>query len=370
MNKTMKTSLALITMLLATTASLAQVPVLTKPVLAPQVNQTLKPIVLKKPITVVSPPVVIEESPDRAEVARRLRAQNMPAASALAALRAQFGELDREEIRVLRAAGYSASELAVAFRQADQPSASRMLLLMRMMGFTETELAPQLKQMYALDFDALLAVLRQVQPHNPRSEFGYALDAMGYTAEQMVQAGYRYFVGGFPDPNIGGGTPYPSAKQLYNLLMMENPLREHVRIDHYALFQMLMATGYSPEQVIAEVPMGRYSPVTSQPMDEVSRCIATTSSNAAEVGRGRADERFNPQLVIQMAPNGSATHADARRVCVAKFLGLLREKGTGREVARELADLSVKCMPQTNPACPGERALEIDRLLKGAGYSQ
>ncbi|MEP6907793.1 MAG: hypothetical protein ABI858_07430 [Pseudoxanthomonas sp.] len=368
MNRNMKNSMALIAMLLATTASLAQVPVLTKPVLAPQANQKIKPIVLKNPITVVSPLIIARDSPDRAEAARRLKAQNIPVASALAALRSAFGRLDGDEARTLRAAGYSAIELAATFKQVDQLSASRMLPLMPLMGFNESELAPQLKQLYALDFDGLLVILRQETPHRPGSEFPHALAAMDYSVAEMVKAGYRYFSGGFGDPVVPG-TSYPNARQLYASLMLENPLREQVKIDHYALFQLLIASGYAPEQVIAGVPMGRYSPVTIQPMDEVSRCIAPTTSNAGQLPGQRVDERFNPQLVIQMAPNGSATHADARRVCVAKFLGLLRENGTGRDVARVLADLSVKCMPQTNPACPGERGLEIDRLLKGAGYA-
>ena len=369
MSKMMKKSLVLIALLLATTTAIAQVPVLKKPVvLSPQVKPALPPAVLKTPIKVVDTPPVVENIPTREETARRSKAQNLSAASALAAMRAAFGKMVVEEIRFLRAAGYSPSELAVEFKETDQLSPSGLLFLMPFMGFDEGELAPQLRSLYALEFDALLAALRQVQPHGSRGEFGFALAAMVYPVERMVQTGYRYFVGGFSDPRISSGAPYPSAKQIYDLLMMENPLREQVKVSHYALFQMLMASGYSPEQVIAQVPMGRYNPLVNTPADDVSSCIARTHSNVAEIARGRVDERINPTMVIQMAPDGTATYADDRRACVAKFLGLLKENGTSRGVASVLADHTVKCAPATNPACPAQRALEIERVLKEAGY--
>ena len=369
MSKMMKNSLAMIALVLATTAAVAQVPVLKKPVMAPQIKPVVPPVVLKRPITVVDAPGPVANNPTREETARRLRAQNLSAAASLTAIRAAFAKSVREEIPALRAAGYSAAELAVAFKDADQLSPSRLLFLMPFMGFDEGELAPQLRSLYALEFDALLAALRQLQSHGSRGEFGYALDAMDYPVEQMVQTGYRYFAGGFPDPLIGGGTPYPNAKQLYNLLMMENPLRENVRISHYSLFQMLMASGYSPEQVISEVPMGRYTPVVNTPMDDISNCIARTHSNAGGTARGRVEERINPLMVIQMAPDGTATYADDRRTCVAKFLDLLRANGTSRDVASVLIDHTVKCAPATNPACPAQRALETERILKEAGYA-
>lgn len=367
--KKMRKWFALIGLLLATTHVAGQVPVLKKPVLAPQAKPAIKPVMLKAPVTVVDAPPVVENSPTREETARRLKAQKLSAAASLTALRGAFSKSVREEIPALRAAGYSAVELAVAFKDADQLSPSGLLFLMPFMGFDEGELAPQLRSLYALEFDALLAALRQLQSHGPRGEFGYALDAMDYPVERMVQTGYRYFAGGFPDPLIGGGTPYPSAKQLHSLLMIENPLREKVKISHYALFQMLMASGYLPEQVIAEVPMGRYSPVVNAPMDDIANCIARTSSNAGGVARGRVDERINPLMVIQMAPDGTAGYADDRRTCVAKFLGLLRGYGASRDVASVLADNTVKCAPATNPACPAQRALEIERTLKEAGYA-
>ena len=365
--KKMRKWLALIPLLLAMTHVASQVPLLKKPVLAPQAKPAIKPVMLKAPITVVDAPGVVESSPTREETARRLKAQNLSATASLTAVRAAFAKSVREEIRALRAAGYSAPELAVAFKDSDQLGPSELLFLMPLMGFDEGVWAPQLRSLYALEFDALLAALRRVQSHGSRGEFGYALDAMDYTVERMVQTGYRYFSGGFPDPLVGGGAPYPSPKQLYNLLMMQNPLREHVEVDHYALFQLLMASGYSPDQVIAEVPMGRYSPLVNLPMDDVSRCIAATSSNAG-MARGRVDERVNPLMVIQMAPDGTATHADERRVCVAKFLGLLRANGTSRDVASVLIDHTLKCLPATNPACPAQRTMEAERILEEAGY--
>ena len=370
MTKMMKKLLALIALLLATNTAIAQVPVLKKPVvLAPQVKPALPPAVLKTPIKVVDAPPVVENIPSREETARRSKSQNLSAASALAAMRAAFGKMVVEELRFLRIAGYKPLELAVAFKEADQLSPSGLLFLMPFMGFDEGELAAQLRSLYALEFDALLAALRQVQPHGSRGEFGFALAAMDYPVEQMVQTGYRYFAGGFSDPRISSGAPYPNAKQLYNLLMMDNPLREQVKVSHYALFQLLMASGYSPEQVIVEVPMGLYGPIGNTPLDDISSCIARTHSNVAEIARGRVDERINPKMVIQMAPDGTATYADDRRACVAQFLGLLRANGTSRDVASVLADRTVTCAPATNPACPAQRAQEIERILREAGYA-
>lgn len=297
-----------------------------------------------------------------------MKAQNKSAAVTLAAMRSAFGMEVRSEIRSMRAADYSPSELAVAFKEADQLSPSRLLFLMPLMDLKGVQMASELRSLYALEFDALLAVLRQTQPNGSRGEFGFALSAMDYPVEQMVQTGYRYFAGGFPDPRIVSGAPYPSAKHLYTLLMMENPLRDQVEISHYALFQLLMASGYSPEQVIAEVPMGMYGPTANTPLDDISSCIARTHSNSG-TDRDRLGEPINPKMVIRMAPNGTATYADDRRTCVAKFLGLLKENGTSRGVARVLADHTVKCEPATNPACPAQRTLEIERILKEAGYA-
>ena len=369
MSKMMKRSLALVALLLATTAAVAQVPVLKKPVLAPQTKPALPPVMLKTPIKVVDVPPVVEHVPTREETALRMKAQNKSAAAALTAMRGTFGKEVRSEIRSMRMADYSPSELAIAFKEADQLSPSGLLFLMPLMGFGGVQMASELRSLYSLEFDALLAALRQIQPNGSRGEFGFALSAMDYPVDRMVQTGYRYFAGGFSDPRITSGAPYPNARQLYNLLMMDNPLREQVTISHYALFQQLMAAGYSPEQVIAEVPMGLYDPIGNTPLDDISSCIKRTHSNDAGIARDRGDERINPKMMIQMAPDGSATYADDRRACVAKFLGLLRDNGTSREVASVLADHTVKCAPATNPACPAQRAQEIGRILKEAGFA-
>ena len=366
MNKMMTKPVAMLALLLATSTAFSQVQLVKKPVLAPQGKPLIKPIGPIDPAALRSPAAIASNSPDRMEAARRLKSQNVPVDAALTALRKAFGSWIQAESTSLSAAGYPAAQLVVAMKQVYDLQPDEMLARMPAMGVDESSLAKQLTSLYALDFDPLLATLRRGYAHGTRTEFGYALGAMDYTVEQMVQTGHRYFVGRFPDPT-SAGAPFPNAKRMYGLLMLENPLREQVQINHYALFQLLMAGGYSPQQVIAEVPMGQYSPVSNLPMDEVSTCVQQNSADGGPA-RGRNVDQINPQLVIRMAADGTASHPGGRRSCIVKFLGLLRANGTRRDVASVLADLSVSCVPLTNMACPAQRAAVVGSMLNEAGF--
>lgn len=358
----MKKSLALIALLMAATTAIAQVPVLQKPVLAPQTKPAIKPIVLRTPITVVNPAAIASNSPNREEAARRLKAQNIPAAAALAALRGAFSASGREDGRALRGAGYGNLELLTAIKQADGLSASSMFKRMESIGISPSERAPLLRQLYALDFDALLAAMNDAGVEGVH--FGFALHAMGYGVEEMVATGYRYFVGGFPDPNSGGG-PYPGPGEMYDLLKYLNPLASQVQIDHYALWVLLMQAGYPPVLMAGEVRYGAYRP-NGQAADAVANCVASTHLSADDPLNPPA--HVNPRLLIRIAPDGSASHSDQQRRCFVPFLSQLRTRGVARTVAAQLADASVHCMPQTNPACPAQMAEVAARMVAEAGY--
>lgn len=362
MSKMMKNSLALIALLLATTTSIAQVPALKKPVvLAPQTKPALPPAVLKTPITVVNAASIASNSPSPEEAARRLKAQNVPVAAAVAALRNAFpGTYGTRNLFGLRSAGYTTPDLMIALKQAGTSSAASMVRTMAGSGIPAVEWTPSMPQLYTLDFDALLADLRS-EPSD-KQWFGYALDAMNYNVTQMVQTGYRYFSGGFP--NSGNyGDPYPGAGGMYDLLKLLNPLAQHVQVDHHALWAMMMNAGYSPAMMMAEVRIGTYDPSTDQPTDAIARCLAQTN-----LVRDNRSGHLNPPIKIQIAPGGSASHSDAERGCYMQFLAGLRQKGVPRVAAVQLANDSVQCLPESNPACPAQLTEMAARILEEAGY--
>lgn len=362
MSKMMKKSLALIALLLATTTAIAQVPVLKKPVgLAPQIKPAIPPAMLKTPITVVNAASIASNSPNPEEAARRLKAQNVPVAAAVAALRSAFpGTYGTRNLFGLRAAGYATPDLMVALKQADNPSAASMVRVMAGSGIPAVEWTPSMPQLYTLNFDALLADLRSVP--SDRQWFGYALDAMNYNVPQMVQTGYRYFTGGFP--NRGNyGAPYPSAGDMYELLKLLHPLAQHVQVDHHALWAMMMNAGYSPAMMMAEVRIGIYDPSSDQALDPIARCLAQTN-----LVRDNRSGHINPPVKIQISPDGSASHSDAERGCYVQFLDALRREGVSRAAAVQLADDSVQCLPESNPACPAQLTEVAARIVTEAGY--
>lgn len=369
MNKMMTKPVAMLALLLATSTAFSQVPVLKKPILAPQLKPVIKP---SRPIDsagMLSPFVIAKGSPDHREAARRLKAHNIPDAPALGAIRGAFGGLRLyEEIGALRDAGYGGAALAVAYKELDRLEPRTLLSLLPMLGVPKENLAAVMRSSYSLDFDALLAVLRNGRPYGSLQSFGFALKEMDFTPEQMVQTGYRYFSGGFPSEVEGNGNaPYPRAGQMYRLLKQDAPLVESVRVEHYALFQMLLNAGYPPEQVLAEVSMGIYTPsgVTN---DVISRCILYSQERNSSRQTARADSPVNPLLVVHMSPAGEASYSVERLGCFAKFLSMLRSHGARRDVAGVLADNSVTCMPLTNPACPVQRAEAVERMLQEAGF--
>lgn len=363
MSKIMKKTLTLIALLLVTTTAIAQVPVLKKPVvLAPQAKPAIPPAMLKTPITVVNAAGIASNSPNRDEAARRLKAQNIPVAAALAALRGAFGAGDSEEGRALRAAGYGTPDLLVALKQTDNLDAASMARRMQRIGVPKSEMGPSLRQLYALDFDALLIALRQAS--TDLEWFGYALDTMDYNVQQMVQAGYRYFNGGFVSPH--SGEPYPGPGELYSLLMYEIPLADQIQVNHYALWVMMMNAGYSPVQLFGEIKMATYNH-RGAPADAVSVCVAQTNL-VNEDRRARIHNDANPALVIRIAPDGSASHSDAQRNCYVQFLDKIRREGGSRAAAAQLAEESVFCLPDTNSGCPTQLTEVAARIVREAGY--
>lgn len=386
MNKTVKKSLALIALLLATTTATAQTPVLKKPVvLAPQVKPALPPAVLKAPITVVNAAGIASNSPSRGEAARRLKAQSIPVAAAFAALRNAFPDPNalsniqifratrtpadvmaafanaESNILALRAAGYATPDLMVVLKQAVSPSATSMMLAMDTLGVPATEWAPSIRQLYTLDFDALLAGLRSAT--NDKEWFGYALDVMGYNVQQMAETGYRHFNGGFSSPN-SRGQPYPGPGELYSLLKYQVPLAEHLQVNDYALWVTMMNAGYSPVLMMSEIKMGTYDHL-GRPSDAVSRCAMTT--NLVNEGRHNGVS-INPVLFIRIAPDGSASHSDAQRRCYVQFLEKLKDQSASRVFAGQLADFSIACMPADNPGCPAQRTEVAARMVTEARY--
>ena len=361
MSKMMTKSLALIALLLATTTAIAQVPALKKPVLAPQVKPAIPPAVLKTPITVVNAASIASNSPSPEEAARRLKAQNVPVAAAVAALRTAFpGTYSTRNLYGLRAAGYTAPDLMVALKQANSLSAASMVRVMAGSGIPAVEWIPPMPQLYTLDFDALLADLRSVS--SDRQWFGYTLDAMGYNVPQMLQTGYRYFSGGFP--NSGNyGAPYPGAGDMYDLMKVLHPLAQHIQVDHYALWAMMMNAGYSPVLMMAEIRIGIYEPSSNQALDPIARCLAQTN-----LVRDNRSGRLNPPVKIQIAPDGSASHSDAERGCYVQFFEKLRREGVPRTVALQMADDSLDCAPISNPACPTQLTEVAARIVSEAGY--
>ena len=362
MSKMMKNSLALVALILVAGNAVSQTPVLKKPVLAPQLKPTLPPAVLKTPITVVNPASIVSNSPNREEAARRLKAQNVPAAAALAALRSAFaGSNGPSSLLALRSAGYATPDLMVTLKQADNLSAASMVRAMTESGIPAAEWTPPMPQLYTLNFDALLADLRSV-PSN-REWFGYALDAMNYNVQQMVQTGYRYFTGGFPTRG-NYGDPYPGAGDMYELLKLLHPLAQHVQVDHNALWAMMMNAGYSPAMMMAEVRIGTYDLRTQQPADATARCLAQTN-----LVRDNRSGHLNPPVKIHISPDGSASHSDAQRGCYVQFLDALRREGVPRAAAVQLADGSVQCLPESNPACPAQLTEVAARMVREAGYA-
>ena len=361
MSKMMKKSLALIALLLATTTAVAQVPVLKKPVLATEVKPTIKPAIkpviipnmLKTPTTAVIAADIASNSPNREEAARRLKSQNIPVAAALAALRSAFGAGDGEEGRALRAAGYALPDLLAAIKQADGLDVASMFRRMGAIGISPTERGGWLRLLYAVDFDALLVLMRQIYP--VEVAFGYALDGMDYNVQQMVETGYRYFNGRFL--NSSNGKPYPGPGDLYSLLKYAQPIAEHLQVDHYALLVQMMSAGYAPVQIMQEIAMGPRDQI-GRATDNVGLCVAQTNL----VNDGRRPGSVNPALIIRIAPEGSATHSDVQRACYVQFLEKLKDQGASLAFARQLVDYSVVCLPEFNPSCPA-RVTEVAALM-------
>lgn len=386
MSTMIKQPLALIALLLATTTAVARVPVLKKPVLANQAKPAIPPVILKTPITVVNAVGIASSSPDRGEAARRLKAQNVPAAVAFAALRNAFPDTAAQgriltmragrnaapdviaafanaesNLLALRTAGYATPDLMVALKQADSPSAASMLFTLDTLGIPAAEWTPSIRQLYALDFDVLLAELRRARP--AKEWFGTALYAMGYNVQQMVQTGYRYFNGGFSSP-ADDETPYPGPAELYSALKYEFPIAEHVQVNDYALWVTMMNAGYSPAMVLDEIRMGVYNARTGGPVDAIAQCMTQIRSLDDDQ---RPDRHVNPAMTIRIAPDGNASHSDAQRGCYAQFLDRLRREGATRAAAMQLATESIQCVPQ-NHACPAQVAEVAGRMVTEAGY--
>lgn len=363
MSKIMKKSLVLIALLMVASAAAAQTPVLKKPVLAPQAKPSIKPILPKTAITIVDAGAIARSSQNRTEAARRLKAQNVSSTAALSALRGAFGVGDREEGQALRAAGYVDLEVLAAIKQADGLDPLAMLIRMGQIGILPSERASLAQRLYALDFDALLAAMRRTDLGS--TAFGYALDAMDYSVEQMVQTGYRYFNGGYSNPGSAGG-PYPAPREMYRLLTLLPPLAQRTQIDHHSLFVLLINSGYPPAGVMQDVPMGVYNPRDGTPMDAISSCVVRTGLSVDDPRM--AGSFVNPRLLIRVMPDGSASHSDAQRSCFVEFLGLLRTKGARRQSAEVLADNSIACIPATSPICTAQHAEVAERMVSEAGY--
>ena len=362
MSKMVKKSLAVIALLLATNTAIAQVPVLKKPVLAPQTKPAIPPVMLRTPITVVNAAGIASNSPNRGEAARRLKAQNVPVAAALTALRGAFGVSTLEEGSALRAAGYATPDWLAAMKQLDGLDAASMFHYMTRMNVPQLERGPLLRQLYALDFDALLATMR-VGQYGPEA-FGYALDAMDYDIDRILQTGYRYFAGGFSNPG-GDGLPYPGPGAMYDLLKRRQPLAGRVQIDHFTLWARLLATGYPAGLTAEEVRFGAYH-LDGHTADPVADCVASSNLDADD--RPDPPERVNSRLLVRIAPDGGASHSDRQRQCLVQFLDRLRARGVARSVAVQLADRSVLCLPQANPACPARLAEVVQRMVTEADY--
>lgn len=364
MSNMMKNSFALVALLLVTTTAIAQVPVLKKPVvLAPQVKPAIPPAMLKTPITVVNPATIVSNSPNREEAARRLKAQNVPVAVALAALSNAFtGTGGPSTLLALRSAGYATPDLVVALKQGRSLSAASMVHAMAESRIPAVEWTPSMRQLYTLDFDTLLAELHGVMTR--QEGFGYALDVMGYNVEQMVQTGYRYFNGGFYRHG-DGGQAYPGPSELYMLLKYARPIAEHLQVDHYALLVEMMDAGYSSALLMREIKMGT-TDRRGVPSDAVSQCVAQTNLGATRALR--PDGAVNPALYIDIAPDGSASHSDAERRCFVQFLEKLKDEGASRVFVEQLADGSVYCRPRNNPSCPALQAEVAARMVSEAGY--
>ncbi|MEP6906449.1 MAG: hypothetical protein ABI858_00485, partial [Pseudoxanthomonas sp.] len=363
MSKIIKQSLTLIILLLATTAAIAQVPVLKKPLVpAPQIKPSVPPAVLKTPITVVNAAGIASNSPNREEAARRLKAQNVPVAAALPAIRNAFGVENGAEGRALRAAGYGTADLLLAIKQADGLDAAAMSNRMRVIGIPLQEKGPALRRLYGLDFDALLAAMSE--NGNSSTVFGYALDAMDYNLEQILQTGYRYFSGGFI-PNHRTGHPYPGPGDLYDLITTGIPLAGRIQVDHYMLYARLMETGYGPALTWAQVRLGTYSS-NGAPADSVSRCLVSTNFREDTP----QDQLINPVVRVEIAPGGVASHSEAHRRCYVDFLERLRANRVTHAFASQIANDAVYCAPDTNPACAVETAKVAKQMVNEAGYPE
>ena len=173
----------------------------------------------------------------------------------------------------------------------------------------------------------LLAELRRARP--AKEWFGTVLYVMGYNVQQMVQTGYRYFNGGFSSP-ADDETPYPGPAELYSALKHEFPIAEHVQVNDYALWVMMMNAGYSPAMVLDEIRMGVYNARTGGPVDAIAQCMTQIRSLDDDQ---RPDRHVNPAMTIRIAPDGNASHSDAQRGCYAQFLDRLRREGATRAAA-------------------------------------
>ena len=372
MSKMMKKSLALIALLLVASTAAAQQTVFKKPVLAPQVKPALPPAVLKTPITAVNAITIVSNSPNREEAARRLKAQNVPVAVALAALSNAFtGASGPSTLLALRSAGYATPDLVVALKQGRSLSAASMVHAMAESGIPAAEWIPSMRQLYTLDFDTLLAEPpRTASAAIINSWFGYALDVMGYNVEQMVQTGYRYFNGRFSSP-ASGGQPYPGPGELYMLLKNGRPIAEHHQIDHYALWAMMINAGYQPTLLMKEIRFARYEDRTARPLDDIAQCLVQTNLVFTEQDIHNSNSRsgINPQMTIQIAPDGSASHSDAQRGCYVQFLERLRREGLPRTAAVQMAEYSLMCLPEFNPTCPA-RVTEVAARIVTEAYPE
>ncbi|MFP5305727.1 MAG: hypothetical protein ACLGI7_07870, partial [Gammaproteobacteria bacterium] len=287
---------------------------------------------------------IASKSPSASEAARRLKAQAIGASAAFGALRQAFtgANAERSNYQALRAAGYTAVDVAQALKTADRLDARGLAGRLRpIVPVLETGSVG--RQLYGLDMDPLFQALCAGTACD--DAFAAALAAMDYAPQQAAQTGFRYYQGRFARSR--DGSPFPDASWLYVNAM--------AGASHFEKWQLLLQAGYAPGELYGELPFGSVNPGSGRATDEVARCIERHFTLHLR--------ELNPTLVLSLLPDGSMQHNAEQRGCYAQFSAQLRAQGVAENAARQILFRGIDCRPNGNPGCAAEMESLLDTIM-------
>lgn len=326
----------------------------------------LRPVALPKPVERIAAqpriPVTVTTarseaetialaSPSLREAARRLKLRGLPAPVSLAAVRSVFRASERDNYQSLLAAGYAKPELLDAIKQIDRPDAAGMRARLADLGEGTRESALQLVRLYpGFTFDGLFALIRT---HASTDDaFAASVAALALGVDQIASTGARFHQS--RQFATGHDRFFPEAETVAALIRASHPATPHA-----VIWSRLLAVGYSPEMVFAQVGVGDFER-NGRAVDAVAGCIAQRFPNRRPGA--------NPTVDIAIALDGRASHDPRQADCYATFLQSLRGQSVPSTVAAQLAESFVACVPAQAPTCPAERPAVVRSILDGAGF--